>query len=216
MPSVRLIRTPLVLVVAGLSALLVRAAVYQTGGAAEGDIFNPSSFGRCIYQTVMRINGGRADVSVVSCEGRVGSRQATRDGKTMSLLALTPSAESRTLIIAVAQSEREQKASRPDAVRHQIEGIPVPAGATILSYQGNEDTRTSLERVSVRMQADGVRDYYDARMAGSGWARLFPAVRDSGLQIYTKGADLCCIGVGETDSYGESKVTLLHKRGAVK
>ncbi len=225
---------------AGLCAFLVQAAVYQTGGAIGGDIFDPSSFGRRIYQAVMRINGGKAVVSVVACEGglgairaafkaeeqaqtgrfspgeSLGAGQATRAGQTLSLVTLKPSAESPLLMVSVVQSDSEQKASRSGEVRHQIDDVPVPSGVRVLSYMRNDDTRTSLERVAVRMSVDGVKEYYDAFMPRNGWSRLFAASRESGLLVYVKGANVCCVGIGTVDSYGESRVTLLHKQGAVE
>lgn len=229
-----------VALVAALSALLVRATVYQTTGEMGGDIFNPASLGRCIYQAVMLINGGRADVSVVACEGgmgairaafkaegpsgserfspdeSIGAGQATRNGQTLRVVALKPSASSPVLLVSVAQSAGDLKASNSGEVRHQIDEVPVPSGARVLSFMKNTDTRTALERLEIPMPVEGVRGYYDALMARNGWSRLFPASRESGLQVYVKDADVCCVGIQAADSYGESSVTLIHKRGAVE
>lgn len=212
-----------VLLFTGLSALLVQAAVYQTGGSGGGNPLNPDSFGRCLYRAAMQINGGRAEVSVIACEEGVASRpaafkveQATGDGRILRRVTLKPSPDSRPLMVAVAQSVSEAKASQSSGGRHQIDEIPIPSGARVLSFQRNDESRTSLERLTVRMAADGVRGYYDATLARNGWSRLFPESQESGLIVFVKGAAVCCVGVGAADSYGESRVTLLHKQGAVK
>lgn len=223
-----------------LFALLLHAAVYQTGGAKPGNVMEPFSFGRCVYRAVMRINGDPAEVTVVACEGgeqslraafqaeeragtgryspgeSLGVGQATRDGRTVGVVSFAPSGESPFLMVAVAQESLLRGASSRSDVRHRIEGVPVPPEARVLGCLENTDTRTSLERLRVRMPVEGVLGYYDARMAREGWSRLFPATRDGGLQVFVKGSDLCCVRVSSEDSGGESLVTLLHKRGAVK
>lgn len=230
------------LVVAALAffSFRVLASVYQTGGVEGGDLFTPSTFGRCIYQAVMLINGGRADVSVIACAGgeesvreafkaeekagtghyfpgdSLGVGKATRGGSTLSLVTLKPVPQAPALMVAVAQSDSERRASKPAEVRHQIDEVPVPSGTRVLSCLKNLDTRTALERLSIRMPAEGVRGFYDAFMARNGWSRLVHASRDGGLQVYVKGANVCCLGISAADSDGESSVTLLHKQGAVK
>jgi hypothetical protein len=208
---------------AGLSAFLVQAAVFQTGGKTGGDLLNPDSYGRCFYRAAMQINGGRAEVSVIACEGGVDSlraafrvEQATGEGRTLCKVILKPFPDAPPLMVAVAQSVSEAKASRSAEGRHRIDDIPIPSGARVLSFQRNEESRTSLERLAVRMPADGLRGYFDAILARNGWSRLFPESRESGLMVFVKGATVCCVGVGAADSYGESRVTLLHKQGSVK
>jgi hypothetical protein len=209
--------------IAGLSAIVVQAAVFQTGGSTGGDLLNPDSFGRCLYRAAMQINGGRAEVSVIACDEGVAPRpaafkieQAAGDGRTLRLVTLKPSLASPPLMVAVSQSVGEEQASRSGEGRHQIDEIPIPSGARVLSFQRNDESRTSLERLAVRMSADGVRGYYDAILTRNGWSRLFSESREGGLMVFVKGATVCCVGVGAADSYGESRVTLLHKRGAVK
>jgi hypothetical protein len=208
---------------AGLSAIVVQAAVFQTGGGTGGDLFDPGSFGRCLYRAAMQINGGRAEVSVIACEAGGGSlgtafkvEQVTRDGRTVRLVTLKPSPDTPPMMVAVSQSVGEAQASRSGEGRHQIEEIPIPSGARVLSFQRNDESRTSLERLAVRMPEAGVRGYYDAILARDGWSRLFPESRESGLMVFVKGATVCCVGVGAADSYGESRVNLLLMRGAVK
>ena len=226
--------------VASLSAILVQAAVFQTGGGTGGNLLDPGSFGRCLYRAMMQINGGRAEVSVIACEEGVGSLrtaykadeqagtgryipgeslgvgQVIRDGRTLRLVTLKSSPEAPLLMVAVAQSVSEAKASQSSEGHHQIDEIPIPSGARVLSFQRNDESRTSLERLAVRMAADGVRGYYDAILTRNGWSRLFPESREGGLMVFVKGATVCCVGVGAADSYGESRLTLLHKQGAVK
>ena len=86
----------------------------------------------------------------------------------------------------------------------------------MLSYQNNADTRTTLERMTSRMAREGLSSYYEAAMAGQGWMRVFHTAARPGLSAYMKGADLCWVRIGDTDSDGETRVTLLHKPGAAR
>lgn len=229
-----------VLLTVGLAALLLPAAVYQTIGGAAGDLFNPASFGRCLYHAVMDVNNGRAEVSVVACEGGVdairaafrteeqagtgrfipgdglGVGHAVRNGRTVSLVTLSPRTDSGPLLVSVGQSVSERNASRARELHHRLEAVPVPREARVLGYQRNTDTRTSLECLTVPMAGEEVRGYYKAAMARDGWSRVFQSAPAGGLQIYVKGSDVCCVGIGGGDSYGESNITLLHKQGAVE
>lgn len=223
----------------GLSALVLQARVYQTSGAVGGDLFNPSSFGRQVYRTVMTINGGRADVSVVDCAGgdasvrtacnalppgaarymvgeSLGLGKAVRDGKEVRLLTLSPGPGARMLLVTVTQSDSAARDSATPPLRHQLEDVPVPPDATVLSYMKNADTRTAMERLSVRMPGEGARLYFEGAMARAGWTRVSGAAGENGMAFYMKGADVCCVRVSVADSDGESRVTLLHKRGAVE
>jgi len=223
----------------GLSALVLQARVYQTSGAMGGDLFNPSSLGKQVYRTAMTINGGRADVSVVDCAGgeasirtvcgdmpagsaryvageSLGLGKAVRDGQVVRLVTLSPGLGSRTLLVTVAQSDSAVRASAVPPLRHQLEDVPVPPDATVLSYMKNDDTRTAMERLSVRMSGEGARRYFEGAMTRAGWARVAGTAGESGVAFYMKGADVCCVRVVVADSDGESRVTLLHKRGAVE
>lgn len=223
-----------------LVGLAVQATVYQVGGRVGADLFNPSTFGRCIYKAVMLINGGKADVNVVACDpgvedvraafvkderdgtGRyyrgesLGLGMARRDGTTVGVVTLRPEARSQALMVAVSQTDGERLVSKSSEGRHLIESVPVPSGARVHSSLRNLDTRTEFEAVSVRMSPDAVRAYYDAGMARGGWSRVFPASRDGGVQVYVKGTSVCCVGIGPADLDGDTAVTLLHKQGAVK
>lgn len=220
-----------------LPAVLLQARVYET--RATGDVFQPASFGRQLYAAIMRINGGRAEVSVVDCEGgwaalraafqslpadvksrfQVGHSlalgSATADHRTVRLVALTPESTSRTLLVTVAQRQDEREASAAPPLRHELEGIPAAPESTLLSFQRNQETRTAMERMASRQSRLDLQAYYEAEMPRAGWSRLMGASTAGGLAVYVKGAEICCIRIGEKDSNGESVVTLLHKPGAV-
>jgi hypothetical protein len=240
MASPRKLKCVLGIASCGLAAVLVQASVFQTGGREAGNLFTPSTFGRCLYQAVMLINGGRADVSVVACEageeairdafrieekrgtGRyfpgdsLGLGKAAREGQTLGLVTLKPLSRAPSLMVAVSQSDGEVRAARSARGIHRIDEVPIPSGSRVLSSLKNLDTRTDLETLSIRMPAEGVRAFYDAGMLRNGWSRLFPAAREGEMLVYVKGANVCCLGISAADLDGDTRVTLLHKQGAVK
>ncbi|MEI8123319.1 MAG: hypothetical protein WCI20_14915 [bacterium] len=225
--------------VLALSAAVIQARVFVSGGGVRGDLSNPASFGASLYKAIMQINGGRAEVNVVACDGglasvraafaglsQTGARycpgeslgfgMASLAGNAIRLVTLSPDPESPVLMVVVSQSDTEARVTKAEAIKHQIEDVPTPPGARILSATKNADTRTTLERVSSRMTRESVSRYYEGAMAQKGWSRMFRSAARPGLSVYVKGADICCVRIGDADSSGESSVTLLHKAGAVE
>ena len=218
--------------------LLLQATVFR-GSRMAGDLFAPDSFGAEIYKAVMQINGGVADVSVAVCEGGVaavrsaivatghgdgsgfspdmslGMGSAKVGDRSVKVVTLVPDANFPVMMVSVLQRQTEVSASRPALARHQLADVPIPADANVLSYLKNQDTRTALERVSSRMPRETLARYYEQSMAQQGWSRSFRVAARPGLSIYLKGADLCWVRIGDTDSNGETRVILLHKAGAV-
>lgn len=233
-------RALVLLVVAGvaLPAMWLPARVFFQSGSTGGDVFVPGSFGAEIYKAVMLINGGRAEVGVAVCaEGvaavraafaALGSRGSYAEGESLGfgsatvgdrsvrLVTLATAPGAPLLMVAVQQPETGVRAVQQAPARHRLEEVPVPPDAAVLSYQKNTDTRTALERVSSRLPREALARYYEGTMAGVGWCRMFRSAARPGLSAYVRGGDLCWVRIGDTDSNGETRVTLLHKPGAVK
>lgn len=228
-----------VFVALAIPAPVMQARVFSVAGGGGGDLFQPGSFGPQVYAAAMQINGARADVSVVACEGGVASIReafatlspggqgryqqgetlgcgvASKAGNTVRLVTLAPDSGGRVLMVAVTQTDSESRAAPAAMVRHVLGDVPVPPGATVLSTMQNGDTRTTLERVSARQPREGLLRFYEGAMPRGGWVRVSRPATGEGLLVFVKGSDLCCIRVGAEDSNGESQVTLLHKPGAV-
>jgi len=224
------------LVVAGLllPAALSFARV-STSTSLGGDLFDPASFGRVIYRTVMWINGGRAEVAVTACDrgtasvkaafagepqgaryregASLGLGQTTRDGRIMRVMTIEPPGASKPLLVSVLQSEGDERQSR-SSTPQGLDEVPALPGAEIEGVLRSDDTHTAVERLTTRRAPSGVLAFYDGAMTRGGWTRL-SGEPDASLRIYLKGSDVCCVGVRAAESDGETRVTLLHKRGAV-
>ena len=145
----------------------------------------------------------------------VGFGKASANGRQVRLMTLSPGSGSQTLVVSVAQSDADAKASHAADMSHQIDDVPVTSDSRVVSFMKNLDTRTALEQLVVRMSGEGPRRYFESVMPRNGWTPMFRAPGDSGLVVFVKGADVCCVRIKSSDSDGESSVTLLHKQGAV-
>jgi len=239
MPRRRNILLILAVSALGIPAVVMQARVYLSGDTMGGDLFTPASFGSLFYKAMMQVNGGCAEVSLTSCEGGVASVRAafaalrqnghayyhagqslgygrvSLNGNTVSVVTLEPGPRSPVVMASVLQSDAEVSASAIPPVRHQLDDVPGPPDARVLSFMKNADTRTALERVSSRMSEESLAHYYEDAMRREGWNRMLRQAPMSGLSVYMKGRDICCVRIGPSDSDGGSRVTLLHKTGAV-
>lgn len=224
----------LVMALVVLPAALGLARVSR-GIPLGGDLFDPATFGRVVYRTVMWINGGRADVAVTTCdrgtasvktafggesagaayrEGTsMGLGRATRDGRSVRVMTIEPPGAANPLMVSVIQSDADERQSR-STPSHGLDDVPALPDADVEGLLRSDDTRTAVERLTTRRAPEGVLAFYDGAMTRGGWTRLSGAP-DASLRIYVKDTDVCCVGARAVESDGETRVTLLHKRGAV-
>ena len=230
------------LVAAGL-ALTADARVYRSLGFFMGRaLFNAELLGKAVYRAAMQINGGNAEVTVVQArEDMAGIRRAVQSAgagqearfeggdslgfgfvsggdRSVRLLALTPGGRENTLVVTVDQSKQDEKESEASRATHGIPDVPAYPGGAVTCFMKNADTRTCFETQKVQVGADAAAAFYSDALPRNGWAPVFPrgSRAEAGLQVFVKGADLCCVRIKAADSSGESDVTLLHKRGAVE
>ncbi|MEI7881229.1 MAG: hypothetical protein WCI95_10180 [bacterium] len=205
----------MVLAVGCLYASLLHARVFSSRNI---DLLNPASFGRLIYQTMMEINDGKADVCVVACDAGLNQVQAALNGRrdsTLRAMVLSPGEDKPALLVTVVQSSSEKAASQAQRARHRLADVPVPADGVVLGTMRSADTRTTLERLVSRQGEAEVVRFFELGMNRSGWSKLVGAVEGGGLLVYVKGVDVCVVRVATQESNGETGITLLHKQGAV-
>jgi len=205
----------MILVGSGLFASILPARVYFSQNV---DFFNPTSFGRLVYKTVMEINGAKADVSVVGCDDGLSSVQAAlsrpQDPR-LRVLALRADPERPALLFTVIQSSKEQINSPSRQVRHRLGEVPVPSDGIVHGSLKNADTRTTFEYLTSNMGKADVIHFYELAMAQYGWAKRGGSPDGSSLLFYVKGTDVCVVVVCTQESNGETGITLLHKQGAL-
>ena len=222
-----------------LVPLVLAARVFETRGGGVGDPFVPSSLGTQIYHARMQVNRGLAEVCVVACEEglesickafrRVGSQGqavfsageslhlgiARRSGEETRAVMLETAGQN-GILVSVGQSISEATASRSMPSRHMLEDVPAPGEAVVTSFSRNQDTRTALECLTSRLSRESLAEFYEGEMGGRGWRRLYRTAARTGLSLYVRNEDLCWVRIGDTDSDGATRITLLHKPGAVR
>lgn len=224
-------------------AVAVHAKVFQVVGSVfDRARFAAEAAGKVVYRAVLQINGGKADVTVVSAKddvealgrqilaaGANGEAGFKGDaalglgfvrgwGQTLRMLAFRPGLRDEALVIAVEQSDREAAESSSGRIVHAIPDVPEYPGGTVKSVMRNADTRTSFETLRASDSAGTVEAYYAGAMARNGWTPVFAGKSPggTGVQVLGRGADICLVWVRGTASFGESDVILLHKRGAIR
>lgn len=199
----------------GLVVPLLHASVFSS---RKIDLFTPSTYGRLIYKTIMEINGGKADVSVVACDDGLDTMQgaltAQHDAR-LRWVSLDTGEGKPGVLVTVVQSPSEKEASQSARARHRIADVPVPSDGIVLGTMRSADTRTTYERLTSRLGRSEVVQFYDQAMIRSGWSKLVAASEEGGFLFYAKGADLCAVLVTIQESDGETGISLLHKQGAV-
>ncbi len=233
----------LVILAICLPATLLQARVSRFMGRTSGhSVFAAEEFGKRLYKTLMRINGGQADVSVVSLrEGlddlrrrvlssqgdsvrfeageTLGLGEITGMGKKVRLLALVPGGNPATGVMVVTeQAQAETAAGRSRVLNHELKELPAPSGSRVTGYMKNEDTRVGWETLIAPAQIADVVAYYETALKQAGWTSVMPSRPGAGdgIFFFMRGADICCVQVKRADSDGETRVALLHKQGALK
>lgn len=207
----------LTLLVVGITlpASLLQARVFAS---RRVDLASPATYGRLIYTTAMEINGGKAVVNVVACDGgwpAVRGALAAHQDPALRVVTFLPEPDKPALLVTVAQSTVEREASRAGNAQHRLADVPVPRDGTVLSALRSADSRTTFERISSRMVQPEVVRFFEQAMARNGWSRQSGGGAGTGLLIYVKAADLCMVLVSAQETNGETAITLLHKQGAV-
>ncbi len=228
-----------VLMAVGLAALPSAARVFRQAGSGSGNKpFDVSALGRVLYEAEVRVDGRPAHVSVLNAPGSpeewgsrirafaggrslryasgssIGFADLREGGHTLRMLKLPAGKEG----VAVAISTRAT-AGKPDRDEGGLaEGLPVYREATIRRVMRNEDTRTTMQISGTTDSPAAALAFYRAALARDGWRPVAPLPRGTagaGLAGFSRGADLCWILCRRAESGGETRITLLHKRGGM-
>ncbi len=228
---------PLVLALVVLAgADVVYGRVFQKVGGRGASLFRPEIVGRRLYATSMQVNGTPAEVTVAAAERGIAgivrdvaamgvpSRCVTGDGiavgglrdkgHTASVVAVAPEWDDRAVVIAVEQSDADRARARQPALAEGATLVPGMPGSVMTCTLRNDDTRTALECWRAAVAPSAALAYYDTTLRREGWLCIPPTgSQDSGLRLYAKGADICCLHVRMADPQGGCMVTIVRKPG---
>ena len=207
--------------------LVIALAVAVPAMLAPGKIFWSFGSGRpegnwpgkVVYRAPLQINGGSADLTVLSCPASSEqSRQAATvtslvlPDKVLRRLTVPAEDQGKVLLFEIEQSKREFDTSAADRTPRRLDMVPAYPGSRSVWFMRNEDTRTALETLDAPGEIDVVRTFYASSLRMEGW--LNPLGKHMDVGIYVRGRDVCCVIVKPFAGHG-CLVTVLHKTGAM-
>lgn len=194
--------------------------------------------GKLVYDAAMIVNGGHGRLMVFGFDGAMaettrmlsaafGMENFNGDSGTMAigsvssgdvvtkLIAFSPGSELQTLVFMFEQSAANAKASGDVPQRHFMEVVPPYPGSDPVFYAKNDETGMSLE-ISTTSGGEGeARAFFESSLADAGWKPAMPEQK-SGLAVFTRGSEVCCVLVAADETEGRNRITVLHKPLKIK
>lgn len=226
----------------GLSASPAGARVFwQLGGGAtsRGVLHDQETDWNRAYSAPLRINGGRAEISLwgtaqgvdealAALRQRVTERGgklyfaaggelawgiASVDGRVLRFIVSAGPGRS-AHVFQLVQDFDDFRASRTAPAIAGLPDVPELPEARISQVLANEATGLTL--ASSRSHANPVmaRQQAHAVLSGAGWQLLMPAGAQAG--VYVRGRDLVVLSAVSAGRDGETVLTLAHKRKAAE
>lgn len=224
---------------------VLHARVYlRWGAAARSRSAIESAGGKAAYEAPVNVNGGEGRLTVFSFElpieetlkrlrgafpgsafafkgGSMATGEVRAHGHYLKLILMQLSDVGQTVVLNFDQTERAHRATQEAPVRHRMEAVAPFPGSQATFYAHNEDTNVALETSTTRASADEVQAFYREELIGAGWQSTLgkPLPLPQGhqaMQTYLKDGKLCLIHVMRSPAFGESRITVLHKRHDVR
>jgi hypothetical protein len=207
------------------------------GTAAQSTRALTEAGGRAVYESDVRVNGGRGTLTVMNFEtpiretvgtlaalfqarfefsnGTMATGTAAANGHRLRLILIAPDSPGRTVLFKFDQSAADADASRKPEITPPLPGVgPFPGSAPEFSA---DDERGGYRFTVSRAAADpaAVEAYFASCLAAAGWAVASPAVprrTEASLRIYTKQSEVCVVQAQASARAGATRITVLHKR----
>jgi len=223
-----------------LSATTLQARVFtrRKGGSDVNGTLTGLG-GKTAYNADIKINGGRAKLSVIGFNDPLGttisdicrilniptdkkavqSREPTTSiyilkgsENTLRMILLKIPEKQNLLAITISQSNSDYKKSTAKPTHHQIKAIPAYPESTPEFYASNSDTKLAIELSSTSAPAEAVNSFYHQILKSDGWTPFLSDAAGSipAMTIYQRNAEISCILATPTPS--ATKILLLHKQ----
>ena len=192
------------------------ADITLNGGDAELTLF---SFQKPLAEVVQELRRAFGDGDFAYQGGTLAQAAVKAEGRVLRLAALRLDSYGQTLVFKVDQSQREFDASQTPAQRPESEGIPSYPGSTPVFYAADKNAQMSLSVETAAGVTESIRPALSAQLAASGWTPAIPARKPkpaSGMDVFLKNGEVCCLLVSPSSKPGEARITLLHKKNRVE
>lgn len=199
-----------------------------------------------VFHSNIRINGSHGKMDILGCDAdlnsvmrrlRHGYASAVKltefqqndsmgwgiihaNGRISRVLVLGIEPSDRSIVFTVTQRPSDYEKSLHPATSWPLQEIPVYPGSLVQSSIVIEETNSRLE-VSIAPGPPGpVHSFFQSALLGNGWKQrvtpLDSITEYSGLTVYQKGFEICCVLIQASGRSQESIITVLHKRLSVE
>lgn len=214
-----------------------QARVFWTlGGRDSGGLVDPGEAGwQRAYTTSLRLNDGRAEVSVWAADrdidgafaelkrrieaqgghaffaaaGDLGWGFAADDARVWRFVATALDGRA-CRVFQVTQSPEDYRASLQPPSAHPLREVPEVPGGQPTQFIANEGTGVSLASArAAGTPADVLRRYADT-LSGAGWRPVLPATGQTG--VYARGREVLVVSAVSSGPGADCLITLLLKQ----
>ncbi|MBU4200859.1 MAG: hypothetical protein KKG09_02190 [Verrucomicrobia bacterium] len=215
---------------------------WQWRSGTGSAIFDTTPGWQRIYQSNIRINGGRGHLKIMGCEDAIPSvmaklrtaftaahpgalfRHNTSGGWSLirtadaviRTLVLNLGTSTPTMVFVLTQSHADYEQSLKPPPTHLLNAAPFYPGSITQSFMEDEEAAAQLEISSAPARPESVWSFLESAFDQNGYHRMQAAGKrdqaDSGIAVFQKGPSLCYVLVQAAPHSNESTITVLHKQ----
>lgn len=224
-----------ILLLAALGTAQARV-FWLLGGRDGGGLLDPGEAGwERAYTTTLRVNDGRADLSVWGTDqtmesafaklrqrieqqggrayfaagGELGWGLAADRARIWRFVA-TATAGGSCRIFQLTQSPEDYRASLRAPAVHLLREVPEVPGSRPSLFLANEGTGLALATSRATAPPGDILQRYAGTLAAAGWTALLPESAQAG--IYTRGRELVAVSAVSSGEGADCVITLVHKQ----
>ena len=213
---------------------------------ASARIAQLATGGNSIFQSNVRINDGHGKLDVIGCNTHLSSvmRQLRNcyasttkltdfhENKSMGfgiiqskgivcrILVLGLGPPEQTIVFNVSQSLSEYEKSLHSKKKSHLDKIPEYPGSIVKSFMSIEQTKSDVQVSTAHGSLSRIYFFFQSSFLQNGWKQILSKNESntgySGITVYKKGFEICCLLIQALDRGQENMITLLHKRLSVE
>lgn len=223
-----------------IAAAPAEARVFRrVGRLAAAETFRTVG-GRLAYEADVTINGGNGRLTVAGFSagmpdvirqlrhtfntpdlpmGSSGVIQATMryDGDVTRLMVFHLGTASKTIAIAIEQSEDEYDTSKRPPERHLQKDMPALPASTPRFFIRDHEALMSLAVADTQASKRTAVAYFETALTRDGWQAAVPESPGTQMRVFLRGHEVCCVYVAPGSSLAsQNTIAVLHKQQRVE
>lgn len=236
----------LILLLAGLTFPSQGKIFWLRGIGSGKNLFRNMPNWQRIYQTEIKINGGRGTLTIWGCADALpvimrkirdnythngqwldvrqneGMARGTLlvDGMVHRILALAVEPRGKSTVFDIFQSREEYEKSLSPPRARPSEEMPFFPGSSLQTSVEDTHSRTHLETSTSGATPVLIQSFFKSNMPRQGWRLMaqpgHTSATGDSLLIFQRKSELCLISTQSSYRPGENLITVLHKRLSVE